>query len=150
MSHKDTKLGFQTQTSLGYEVLSPRSLMTEKEAKSRNRIQLPEDLLVEILSRVPDASLARFLSTSKEWNSLIKTEERLRKKSLVVMLIDGRVYFARLDLHGITDDNVVKVKSQFSLNDPLSSSSLKEVGIRHVFHCDGLLLCTTIDERLVV
>ncbi|CAF2099608.1 unnamed protein product, partial [Brassica napus] len=41
------------------------------------------------------------------------------------------------NLHGIHDkNNVGKVISQFSLNDPLSSSSLKEVGIRHVFHCD--------------
>ncbi|XP_013585306.1 PREDICTED: putative F-box protein At4g10190 [Brassica oleracea var. oleracea] len=117
--------------------------MTKKEEKSRNTIHLPEDLLVEILSRVPDASLARFRSTSKGLNALIKKEGRLAKKSLVVMLIDYRVYFVRLDLHGITDENVVKVISQFSLNDyPLS--------IRDVFHCDGLLLCTTMDEELVV
>ena len=117
--------------------------MTKKEEKSRNTIHLPEDLLVEILSRVPDASLARFRSTSKGLNALIKKEGRLAKKSLVVMLIDYRVYFVRLNLHGITDENVVKVISQFSLNDyPLS--------IRDVFHCDGLLLCTTMDEELVV
>ncbi|KAG2306433.1 hypothetical protein Bca52824_026181 [Brassica carinata] len=88
-----------------------RSLKTEKEKKSRNTLYLPEDLLVEILSRVP------------------------------------KVYLAKLDLH---DDNVVKVISQFILSDPLSSSSLKEVDIRRVFHCDGLLLCTTMNKKLVV
>ncbi|CAF2099615.1 unnamed protein product [Brassica napus] len=113
----------------------------------RNIEYLPEDLLVEILSRVPEASLARLRSTSKGWNALIKKEERLAKKSLVVMLIHRRVYLVRLDLHG---DNIVKVISQFSLNDPLSTYSLKEVDIHNVFHCDGLLLCTTMDERLVV
>ncbi|KAG2306428.1 hypothetical protein Bca4012_084549 [Brassica carinata] len=112
----------------------------------RNTEYLPEDLLVEILSRVPEASLARLRSTSKGWNTLIKKEERLAKKSLVVMLIHNRVYLVILDLH---NDNIVKVISQFSLNDPLSSSSI-EVDIRHVCHCDGLLLCTTMDERLVV
>ncbi|CAG7876845.1 unnamed protein product [Brassica rapa] len=105
-----------------------------------------EDLLVEILSRVPEVSFARLRSTSKGWNALIKKEERLAKKSLVVMLIHRRVYLVRLDLHG---DNIVKVISQLRLTDPLSSSS-KEVDIRRVCHCDGLFLCTTMDERLVV
>ncbi|KAG2306429.1 hypothetical protein Bca52824_026177 [Brassica carinata] len=119
--------------------------MTGQEKKSRNTIHLPDDLLVEILSRVQDASLARFRSTSKGWNSLIKKEVRRAKKSLVVMLIDCRVYSVRFDLH----DNVAKVRSQLSLNDPLSNSS-EEVDVRRVSHCDGLLLCTTMDERLVV
>ncbi|CAN7106205.1 unnamed protein product [Brassica rapa subsp. narinosa] len=70
---------------------------------------------------------------------------------MLISTIYSKVYLVRFNLHGIHDkNNVGKVISQFSLNDPLSSSSLKEVGIRHVFHCDGLLLCTTIDERLVV
>ena len=43
-----------------------RSSMTEKVKKRRNTVYLPEDLLVDILSRVPQASLA---STSKGWNS---------------------------------------------------------------------------------
>ncbi|CAH8382128.1 unnamed protein product [Eruca vesicaria subsp. sativa] len=106
-------------------------------------VYLAEDLLVEILTRVPEASLARFRSTSKGWNTLFIKERKLDYKSLVVMLIDHRFYIARLDLHGIQDDSVVKIISQFSLND-------RVVDIRHVFHCDGLLLCTTLDNRLVV
>ncbi|KAF3609383.1 hypothetical protein DY000_02049558 [Brassica cretica] len=120
--------------------------MTGQEKKRKNTISLPTDLLVEeILSRVPEASLARLRSTSKEWNALIKKEVRRAKKSLIVTLIYYRVYLVRLDLH----DNFAKVRSQFSLNDPLSSSS-EEVDVRRVCHCDGLLLCTTMDERLVV
>ncbi|KAF8098698.1 hypothetical protein N665_0260s0008 [Sinapis alba] len=117
--------------------------------ENNRTVYLPEDMLVEILSRVPDASLARFRCTSKGWNALIKKERKLDYKSLVAILIDRRVYLARLDLHGIHDRNIVKVISQFSLNDPLSCSS-EEVDIRHVFHCDGLLLCTTVDNRLVI
>ena len=112
----------------------------------RNIVYLPKDLLVAILSRVPEASLARLRSTSKEWNALIKKDARLDKKSLAIILIDCRVYLARLDLH---DNNLVKVISQLRLTDPLSSSS-EEVDVRRVCHCDGLLLCTTMDERLVV
>ncbi|KAG2306434.1 hypothetical protein Bca52824_026182 [Brassica carinata] len=124
--------------------------MTEKLKKRRNTVYLPEELLVEILSRVPEASLARFRSTSKGWNALIKKDGRLAKNSLFAMVIYHKVYLVRLNLHGIHDDNVEKVISQCSLSDPLSSSSLKQVGIRCVFHCDGLLLCTTMDNTLVV
>ncbi|KAF2532558.1 hypothetical protein F2Q70_00030410 [Brassica cretica] len=94
-----------------------KSVMTVTE-KSRT-VYLSEDLLVEILSRVPEASLARFRSISKGWNALIKKEGKLDYKSLVVILIDRRVYLARLDLLGIQDDNVVNLISHFSLNDPL-------------------------------
>ena len=109
-----------------------RSLTTEKVKKRRNTVYLPEDLLVEILSRVPETSMARFQSTSKGWNALLKRDGRLVNNSLLVMVIYSKVYLVRLNLHDIHDNNVGKVISQFSLNDPLSSSSLKEVGIRHV------------------
>ncbi|CAH8373002.1 unnamed protein product [Eruca vesicaria subsp. sativa] len=129
-----------------------RSLTTEKMKKRRNTVYLPEDLLVDILSRVPEASLARFRCTSKGWDALIKKDKRLAKNnSLFVMVIYSKVYLVRLNLHGIHDNNAEKVISQFSLlSNPLSDSSLKVVGIRHVFHLEGLLLCTTMDERLVV
>ncbi|XP_056841612.1 putative F-box protein At4g10190 [Raphanus sativus] len=119
--------------------------MADQEKKRKNTIHVPEDLLVEILSRVPEASLARFRSTSKRWNALIKKEVKLAKKSLNLVLLNRRVYLVRLDLH----DVVVKVISQFRPSDPLSNSS-EEIYIRRVCHCDGLLLCTTMDERLLV
>ncbi|CAA7013198.1 unnamed protein product [Microthlaspi erraticum] len=111
-----------------------------------NTVDVPEDLVVEILSRVPEVSVARFRSIPKGWNALIKKEERLAKKSLILILLDFRVYLASIDLR----DNVVKLTSQFSLKDPLCNPS-KEVDLcDDVFHCDGLLLCTTEDKRLVV
>ncbi|KAG2306704.1 hypothetical protein Bca52824_026452 [Brassica carinata] len=111
------------------------SVMTATE--NNRTVYLPEDMLVEILSRVSEASLARFCSTSKGWNALIKKERKLDNKSLVIMLIDRSVYLARLDLQGIHDSNVVKVISQLSLNDrPLSTSS----DIRHVFHWETSMM----------
>ncbi|CDY19585.1 BnaA05g19930D [Brassica napus] len=63
---------------------------------------------------------------------MLKRRLLLVNNSLFVMLIStiySKVYLVRFNLHGIHDkNNVGKVISQFSLNDPLSSSSLKEVG----------------------
>ncbi|XP_010468338.1 PREDICTED: putative F-box protein At3g21130 [Camelina sativa] len=125
--------------------------------KKRNTVNhLPEDMVVEILSRVPAISLTRLRSTSKGWNALVKDDERLAKKhsvyapktSLVIMLIDYKLYIMNVSLHGIEEvDLSVKITCQFSLKDPNSS---EEVDIRDVFHYDGLLLCSTKDNRLVV
>ncbi|ESQ47767.1 hypothetical protein EUTSA_v10022418mg, partial [Eutrema salsugineum] len=84
----------------------------------------------------------------KDVNFTKKHSANASRQSLVIMLIDFRVYLVSIDLHG-SQESIVKVTSQFSLKDPLSNS-LKEVDIRDVFHCDGLLLCTTKDNRLVV
>ncbi|XP_023642656.1 putative F-box protein At3g21130 [Capsella rubella] len=124
-------------------------------------MHLQEALVVEILSRVPAVSLARLRSTSKRWNALVKDGRLAKKHSayaprqspLFIMLIDSRVYLVSIDLHRIDNDKAApsaKVTSQFSLKDPLSNSSEQEVDICNVFHCNGLLLCTTRDNRLVV
>ncbi|CAA7017460.1 unnamed protein product [Microthlaspi erraticum] len=85
-------------------------------------MELPEDLLEEILCRVPALSLIRLRSTCKRWNRLIN---------------DKRF-------------SPIKVKGILSLIDPCSS--LNHIKISRVFHCDGLLLCVTKDRipRLVV
>ncbi|ESQ47508.1 hypothetical protein EUTSA_v10022189mg [Eutrema salsugineum] len=123
------------------------------------KIDLPWDLMEEILSRVPAKSLGRLRSTSKRWNALYNSEGFSRKhsanapkeESLSIMLIDSRVCLVRINLEGIHNNvaSSVKVAAQFYLKDPLLSSS-HEVEIRNVFHCEGLLLCTTRDYRLVV
>lgn len=123
-------------------------------------MHLPEDLLVEILSRVPAVALARLRSTSKRWNALFK-DGRFAKKhftnaprhsSLILGLIEFRVYLVSINLHGIKNNNVdpsAKLAGPFSLKDPLFNYS-QEGYIRNAFHCDGLLLCITKDYRLVV
>ncbi|XP_019085733.1 PREDICTED: putative F-box protein At4g10190 [Camelina sativa] len=128
--------------------------------KKTNIVDLPEDLVVEIISRVPAVSLVGLRSTCKRSNALINDASLAKKHyttaprhSLIIMLIASRVYLASVDLHNNHNDtihnNKVKITTQFSLNDPLSDS-LEEVNISNIFHCDGLLLCTTVDNRLVV
>ncbi|EOA32669.1 hypothetical protein CARUB_v10015966mg [Capsella rubella] len=73
---------------------------------------LPEDLVVEILSRVPAVSLARLRSTSKYWNALIKDGRVLAKKHFAyaprqpraLVLIDNRVYSVKLNLQEIQNN----------------------------------------------
>ncbi|KAF8080702.1 hypothetical protein N665_0926s0003 [Sinapis alba] len=115
---------------------------------------LPGDLAEDILSRVSAISLARLRETSKQWNSILKTgrfakmhtAHAPKEESLMITLIDHKVCLVKINLHAPS----VKVAThKLYLKDPLSDSS-KEVNIRNVFHCDGLLLCTTKDKRLVV
>ncbi|KAF8080703.1 hypothetical protein N665_0926s0004 [Sinapis alba] len=115
---------------------------------------LPGDLVEDILSRVSAISLARLRETSKQWNAIVKsgrfakmhTANAPTEESLIITLIDHKVCLVKINLHAPS----VKVAThKLYLKDPLSDSS-EEVHIRNVFHCDGLLLCTTKDKRLVV
>ncbi|EOA31273.1 hypothetical protein CARUB_v10014445mg [Capsella rubella] len=86
-----------------------------KKKKKRNILDLPEDLVVEILSRVPAASLARLPSTSKRWNALFKEGSFVKKHSanaprqlhLFLMLLNSRLYSVSIDLHGVRNNNNV-------------------------------------------
>ncbi|KAG2270885.1 hypothetical protein Bca52824_065440 [Brassica carinata] len=116
---------------------------------------LPTDLVEDILSRIPAITLARFRSTSKQWSAILKSTsfakmhtakaQKREDESLNIMLIDSNVFQVRISLGA----PYVKVADNpFYLKDPLSNSS--RVGVLNLFHCDGLLLCTTKDKRLVV
>ncbi|CAA7012856.1 unnamed protein product [Microthlaspi erraticum] len=127
---------------------------------SIERRDLPSDLIEEILSRVPAKSVARSRSTSKEWNTLLKSVSFAKKhsanapseESLFIMLMDYRVFILKVNLHGINDGYApsAKLGHQFNLKDPKISEVDRQVHIHNVFHCDGLLLCTTMDNRFVV
>ncbi|KAL1222274.1 putative F-box protein [Cardamine amara subsp. amara] len=92
--------------------------------ESRN---IPWDLIVEILSRVPAKSLARLRSTSKPWNTLLKSRRFAKmhsanapKEFLIIMLMDDKVkmHACRSDTSIIHNNNVapsVKLASQFYL-----------------------------------
>ncbi|ESQ47511.1 hypothetical protein EUTSA_v10022163mg [Eutrema salsugineum] len=119
------------------------------------RINIPAELVEEILSRVSAKSLARFRSTCKGWRALLKSgsfaerqSSKAPKESLIIMLMDFRVYLVRINLDGIHNNLAPTFKYQLYFEDPLFDSL--QVDIRRVFHCDGLLLCTTRDNRLVV
>ncbi|ESQ37226.1 hypothetical protein EUTSA_v10003000mg [Eutrema salsugineum] len=98
---------------------------------------IPPELVEEILSRVPTTSLSRLQYTCKQWNALLKdkgfTEKHFRKapkQSLVLMLKGFR---------------------NFSMSDSLKTLNVADSSKEfQVFHCGGLLLCTTNHHRLVV
>ncbi|KAG7578310.1 F-box-like domain superfamily [Arabidopsis thaliana x Arabidopsis arenosa] len=111
------------------------------------------DRLKEILSRVPARSLKQLRSTCKRWNALFKnprfTEKHFRKaakESMVLMLKECRVCPMIVNLN-VTPPSI-EFKGALALKD--SHSNSEQVDIFRVFHCDGLLLCKTKDNRLVV
>ncbi|CAL9221259.1 unnamed protein product, partial [Arabidopsis halleri] len=113
---------------------------------------LPWDVVEEILSRVPVTSLRRLRSTCKGWyhhplfkdpgfikKHLDKTERQYND----VLLIEFKVYSLSSNLNGIhVNSRQLFEEGKLSLIDPLCNSS--ELNIYEAFHCDGLLLCTTI------
>ncbi|XP_019096435.1 PREDICTED: F-box protein At3g22700-like [Camelina sativa] len=116
---------------------------------------LPPDLVEEILSRVPATSVKRLRSTCKRWNAIFEderfTEKHLRKapkESMVLMLKGFRVCPVSVNLNVAPPS--IEFKGALGLKPKDSHFSLEEIDIVDVFHCDGLLLCTTKDYRLVV
>ncbi|KAJ4897881.1 putative F-box/kelch-repeat protein [Raphanus sativus] len=113
---------------------------------------LPWELECEILSRVPPTSVKRLQLTCKRWYALFKDQRfinnHLRKsETQMVLLNDESVYSFSFNFHGINNwygrfiDCTGKLKS-------LKYS--EKVKISEIFHCEGLLLCTTTDNSLVV
>ncbi|CAL9221915.1 unnamed protein product, partial [Arabidopsis halleri] len=115
---------------------------------------LPLDLVDEILSRVPATSLIRLRATCRRWNALFKnkrfTEKHFRiaatKDPMVLMLNEYRV--CRMSVNLNVAPPSIEFKGALGLKD--SHSNSKQVDIVQVFHCDGLLLCKTKKNRLVV
>ncbi|CAA7045772.1 unnamed protein product [Microthlaspi erraticum] len=113
---------------------------------------LPLDLESEILSRVPAISLSQFRSTCKRWNALFKDPPFVKKNSAreatQVILNDlRRVRSVNVNLHGthsIYGPFLTFTGTLKSLKDS------KDVEISILSQCNGLLLCTTKDDRLVV
>ncbi|CAN7087630.1 hypothetical protein Bca4012_101626 [Brassica carinata] len=117
-------------------------------------LDLPWDLVLEILSRVPATSLGRLSFTCKRWNALFKDHEFIKKhldkaakQCMVLMSGNSRkVYSMIVNLDGI-HDNFVDPQTLLNLKE---FHSPKQFKIYNIFHCDGLLLCITWDIRLVV
>nr|AFJ66192.1 hypothetical protein 7G9.8 [Boechera stricta] len=105
--------------------------------------ELMEDLVEEILSRVPMTSLGATRSTCKLWNILSKDPSfkhcgKAAKEIMVIMMYDFKACLMSVNLHNHND-----------LVDPFIKpiGKLKQVEIREVFHCDGLLLCVTYEPN---
>jgi len=111
-----------------------------------------------VLSRVPMTSLRRLRFTCKKWNTLSRCRSFAKKHLVcqakvaakkreykVVMMMDFRVYLMRINLQNNVE---LCIKRERELLFPDASD---QIYVRHVFHCDGLLLCIMKDNpRLVV
>ncbi|CAA7029651.1 unnamed protein product [Microthlaspi erraticum] len=115
-------------------------------------LELPDDVLEEIFCRVPVLSLIRLRSTCKRWNMkrLFNDKrftsnhlEKAPKQCMALMLNEFRLCLMRIHNRRFSP---IKVKGELSLIDP--SSSLYQIRISQVFHCDGLLLCVTTGDRI--
>ncbi|CAN6811075.1 unnamed protein product, partial [Brassica oleracea] len=113
---------------------------------------LPWELESEILSRVPPTSVKQLRFTCKRWNALFKDNKFIKNhlcKAATQMVLkkDKSVYSFSFDFHGIHNryDQLITFTGKL-----LSLKDSEDVEIYKTFHCDGLLLCTTKDSRLVV
>ncbi|EOA33045.1 hypothetical protein CARUB_v10016377mg, partial [Capsella rubella] len=118
---------------------------------------LPQDLVEEILSRVPATNLSRLRYICKRWDALLKdkifAEKHVRnasKQSRLLMLKDYRVCpMSVVNLHKQVDAPVsIEFKDGFELKDSLSKPD--QVDVSEIFHCEGLLLCTTTNDNSLV
>ncbi|XP_010468259.1 PREDICTED: F-box protein ETP1-like [Camelina sativa] len=116
--------------------------------------ELLNDLVDEILCRVPATSLKRLRATCKRWNRLFKDDRRFARehfdnapKEIHSLILTEKCRICPLSIinlprHG---DDVpplpsVEVKRELSLPHPCSNNS-RQFDITEVFHCDGLLIC---------
>ncbi|XP_010487642.1 PREDICTED: putative F-box/kelch-repeat protein At3g17570 [Camelina sativa] len=113
---------------------------------------LPRDLQAEILSRVPARYLQQLKTTCKRWYTLFKDPGFLKKNLAraergFLSLINSRVCSISINLPGIHNS----VDPSFDVTGVLvSKNDPEDVKISDIFQCNGLLLCTTTDRRLVV
>ncbi|CAF1932589.1 unnamed protein product, partial [Brassica napus] len=102
-----------------------------------------QDLIEEILSRVPLTSQRAVLSTCKQWNGLYKdqsfTKKHLGKQAnddMVIMVCDSRVCLVGFDLQGFH-----KQKRGFVELSTKPIGQLNHITVSKVYHRDGLLFC---------
>ncbi|KAF8097354.1 hypothetical protein N665_0290s0013 [Sinapis alba] len=114
--------------------------------------KLPWELESEILYRVPPTSVKRLQLTCKRWNTLFKDQSFINNhlgKAAIQMVLknDESVYSFSFDFHGIHnryDQFITFTGKLMSLKDS------EDVKISEIFHCEGLLLCTTKDNNSLV
>lgn len=101
---------------------------------------LLEDLVGEILSRVPTSSLRSVRSTCKTWTALSKTQKNFaRHQFMGFLMMDSRVCYLKFNLQGILKDDDGDFVAPSGSTKQISIPN--QVDISKIFHCDGVLLC---------
>ncbi|CAN7000364.1 unnamed protein product, partial [Brassica rapa subsp. trilocularis] len=104
---------------------------------------LSQDLIEEILSRVPLTSQRAARSTCKQWNRLYKDKCFTKKHrgkaandTMMIRVCNSRACLVSVDLHGVRKQK----NGLFELStEPIGQ--LNHITASDVYHCDGLLLC---------
>ncbi|XP_059629459.1 F-box protein CPR1-like [Cornus florida] len=106
---------------------------------------LPHDLVVDILSRLPVKSLVRFKSVSKSWLTLFTDPRfvkmhlnRSQKRMKIVFPSDYSSRLVVFSTHNIDDLTEMHVDSVLQF-----PSTTAEPWVTFIGSCDGLLLCLT-------
>ncbi|CAA7031076.1 unnamed protein product [Microthlaspi erraticum] len=107
---------------------------------------LSENLVQEILSRVPMTCLIAVRCTCKRWNALssglskygILCKAEARQQFLGFMINNYKMCSMRFDLHGILNEEGEEFVDP-SIKE-IEYSFLEKVNIYEIFHCDGLLM----------
>uniref|UniRef100_A0A0D3ACU9 F-box domain-containing protein n=2 Tax=Brassica oleracea var. oleracea TaxID=109376 RepID=A0A0D3ACU9_BRAOL len=111
---------------------------------------LPWELESEILSRVPPTSVKQLRLTCKRWYALFKDPISIKKhlgKAATQMILknDESVFSFSFSFHELFHSQVIKLTGILK-----SLKDLEDVKVSKIFHCKGLLLCTTKDNRRVL
>lgn len=115
-------------------------------------LDLPRDLLENILSRLPDESLRELRCTCKLLNALFEDRGFIKKRfdktaREVIVMNNSKLYLLNVDIQGRRSYTMIKF-SRLCVNYYIDSS---QVDISDIFHCDGLLLLrTTSNNKLIV
>ncbi|CAA7052709.1 unnamed protein product [Microthlaspi erraticum] len=119
-----------------------------------SNILLPWELESEILVRVPATYLKHWRFLCKRWYALFKDPKFTKKNSSLVkaetrMVLkrDQSIYSFSFNISGIHNryDQFIEFTGKLR-----NLKSLEDVRIHEISYCEGLVLCTTKDNRLIV
>uniref|UniRef100_A0A1J3IAB6 F-box protein n=4 Tax=Noccaea caerulescens TaxID=107243 RepID=A0A1J3IAB6_NOCCA len=120
---------------------------------------LPKELVEEeMLTRVPATYLKGLGSTCKRWNRLFNGDRRFARKhsdkaakQFLGLTLTRAFRICPIIVYRDGKVPCLEVKTELSLVDPHSKYPGAQFDVSRVFHCDGHLLCTSVDEsRFVV
>ncbi|CAG7882815.1 unnamed protein product [Brassica rapa] len=117
---------------------------------------LPQDLVENVLSRVPlMTSMRKVRSTCKRWNTLSRDPDFAKHfvkglSRLIIMRSQFRLWLMSVDFHGSLNHKDDLDVAPYVKEGKLTSLNNSDPEISKVFHCNGLLLCSTKDKRRLV
>ncbi|KAL2944900.1 hypothetical protein RDABS01_033247 [Bienertia sinuspersici] len=122
-------------------------------------IFLPEDLILEILVRLPVKSLIRFKSVCKEWKPIItdpnfaksqlnhSKTSKCMSSSFVIIRSDNSMFMLNLDLNNLASRKTEDIKGKFVPISPRFNPSLERQGYNILCSFKGILCVYVCDTE---